>query len=91
MKVNVFEVLKTVHKEDFLMIKGPIIMLTAIFVIGVLFFPKPSKIYKEGTLRSCKCIGIKATPRITKGSKIGDVYCLGIPVKCTYEKIRLPN
>jgi len=91
MKVSVFQILKTVNKDDFLMIKGPIIMLIFFFIIGAFFFPKPSKIYKEGMLRSCTCIGLKATPRITKGSKIGDVYCLGIPIKCTKEKIMHTN
>jgi len=87
MKVSVFEILKTVNKDDFLMIKGPIIMLIIFFIVGAFFFPKPSKIFKEGVLRSCTCLGLKATPRITKGSKIGDVYCLGIPIKCTNEQI----
>ncbi len=87
MNMEVFKILKTVSKDDFLMIKGPIIMLIIFFIVGAFFFPKPSKIYKEGLLRSCTCIGLKATPRITKGSKIGDVYCLGIPIKCTKEKI----
>ncbi len=87
MKVNILQLMKTVNKNDFLMIKGPIIMLIIFFVFGAFFFPKPSKIYKEGNLRSCTCIGLKATPRITKGSKIGDVYCLGIPIRCTNERI----
>lgn len=89
MKLDIFEIMKTVNREDFLMIKGPLIMLGLFFVIGAFFFPKPSNIYKNGVLRSCTCIGAKATPRITKGSTIGDVYCLGIPVKCTKRQIKL--
>lgn len=89
MKIDMFELLKTVNKEDFLMIKGPIVMLLIFFVIGFFFFPKPSKIYKEGILKSCKCVGVKATPRVTKGSTIGDVYCLGIPIQCTKQQIKV--
>ncbi len=91
MKIDMFELLKTVNRDDFLMIKGPIIMLVLFFVIGAFFFPKPSKIYKDGALRSCTCVGVKATPRMTKGSTIGDVYCLGIPMKCTTQQIRTVN
>ncbi len=89
--MNTFEILKTVNKEDFLMIKGPLIMLFLFFFVAAFFFPKPSNIYKNGVLKSCICIGAKATPRITKGSKIGDVYCLGIPIKCTKQQIALPK
>jgi len=90
-KINIIEVLKADTGEDTSMVKGPIIMLVLFFVFGAFFFPKPSNIYKEGILKSCTCIGVKATPRITKGSKIGDVYCLGIPIKCTQQKILKPE
>ena len=90
-KINIIEVLKSDTGEDMSMIKGPIIMLVLFFVIGAVFFPKPSNIYKDGVLKSCTCIGLKATPRVTKGSKIGDVYCLGIPIKCTKQKILKPD
>lgn len=90
-KINIIEVLKSDTGEDMSIIKGPIIMLLIFFVIGFVFFPKPSNIYKDGVLKSCTCLGIKATPRITKGSKIGDVYCVGVPIKCTKEKIFKPE
>jgi len=85
--MNALKILKTVNKEDFLMIKGPLLMLVFFFIVAAFFFPKPSNIYKDGVLKSCTCVGAKATPRTTKGSKIGDVYCLGIPIKCTSQKI----
>ncbi|MFC1755957.1 hypothetical protein ACFLZK_01145 [Patescibacteria group bacterium] len=87
MKVNVFEILKSSNKEDFSMIRGPIIMLFIFFFVGFFLFPKPSNIYKEGVLKTCTCVGLKATPRTTKGSKLGDTYCIGIPIKCVEERI----
>ena len=73
-KINIIEVLKSDTGDDIKMIRGPIIMLLFFFVFGFIFFPKPSNIYKDGVLKSCTCVGFKATPRVTKGSKIGDVY-----------------
>ena len=91
MKINVLEILLSSNKEDFLMVKGPIFMLLLFFFIGAFFFPKTSSIYKDGNLRTCKCFGVQAAPRVTKGSKIGDVYCLGIPFKCSNQKIMYTN
>lgn len=91
MKVNIIDVLKSDTGEDTSLIRGPVIMLIIFFVFGVFFFPKPSNIYKDGILKSCTCIGLKATPRVTKGSKVGDVYCIGIPIKCTEERIVRPE
>jgi hypothetical protein len=87
MKVNIFTILKGTKKEDLREIKGPIIMLIIFFAIGVIFFPKPSKIYKGGVLKTCACLGLKATPRMTKGSLIGDEYCLGFPIQCQKQEI----
>jgi hypothetical protein len=87
MKISVFRILKGTNKEDFKEIRGPIIMLILFFVIGVILFPKPSKIYKNGVLKSCTCLGVKATPRMTKGSLIGDEYCLGFPVSCQSQEL----
>ncbi len=80
--INVFALLKSTTKEDLKPIAGPILALILFFIIGVFLFPKPSKIYREGVLRSCSCLGIKAAPRTTKGSLVGDEYCLGIPFRC---------
>lgn len=90
-KINIIEVLKSSSKDDFQVVKWPVIMLVLFFVFGVVFFPKPSNIYKDGVLKSCTCVGIKATPRMTKGSKLGDVYCVGIPIRCTSQRILKPE
>ena len=91
MKISIIDVLKSSNKEDFAPIKGPIAMLIFFFLVGFIFFPKPSNIYKDGILKTCTCIGIKATPRMTKGSKLGDTYCIGFPIKCTEERILKPE
>jgi len=91
MKINVIDVLKSSNSEDFSTVRGPIFMLVFFFLFGFIFFPKPSNIYKDGVLKTCTCIGIKATPRTTKGSKLGDTYCVGIPIKCVEERILKPE
>ncbi len=91
MKINIIDVLKSSSNEDISTVRGPILMLLFFFLVGFIFFPKPSTIYKDGVLKTCTCIGIKATPRTTKGSKLGDIYCVGIPIKCVEERILKPE
>jgi len=91
MKINIIDVLKSSSGEDMKMVRGPIAALILFFVIGFFFFPKPANIYKDGILKTCTCLGIKATPRTTKGSKLGDTYCVGMPIKCVEERILSPE
>ena len=77
-----FNMLKQMNKDDLTNIKGPIFALIGFIFIAFLIFPKPSKIYRDGVLKECSCLGLKATPRITKGAGVGDIYCLGMPMKC---------
>ena len=81
-KVYPFNMLKDMDKSDVNYLKGPIISLIVFVVIAFIIFPKPSKIYKDGVLKECTCLGVQATPRASKGAGVGDRYCLGVPIKC---------
>ena len=83
MKINYFEILKSTTKEDLFSMKAPLLLLVGFFVVAIFLFPKPSKIYKDYILKECSCFGFKAAPRATKGSFVGDEFCMGIPFKCT--------
>ncbi len=78
---------KQFNKQDFKYIMSPLIILFVFVFFAVLIFPKPAKIQKDGVLKDCKCFGLSASPKPTKGVHAGEAYCLGIPVSCVYTKI----
>ena len=82
-----FNLLKQMDKADARYLRGPMLALVGFLVIGFVIFPKPSRIYKDGVLKECSCLGAKATPKGTGGIGVGDVYCLGVPIKCEKTQI----
>lgn len=86
--MNIFEILKTFNKNDLKVIAKPLFFLFTFVFIVFFLFPKPSRIYKDYVLKECKCLGIKAVPSSTKGSSVGDEYCLGIPISCNEQLLR---
>ncbi|OGC45575.1 hypothetical protein A2V49_03680 [candidate division WWE3 bacterium RBG_19FT_COMBO_34_6] len=85
--MKIIEAFKTFGKDDFKFIVVPTVSLVIFLIIVGLFFPKPSQIYRNGVLTSCKCLGFKSIPRTTKGSLVGDEYCFGIPISCEKTQI----
>ena len=83
----VLDVMKTFNRNDLKLLLKPMALLFGFLLLAGLFFPKPSQIYREGILRKCTCLGLKATPRHTKGSFVGDEYCMGMPISCTEQQI----
>ncbi len=74
--------IKKYRKSDFTYLIGPLLALFAFIAIAAFIFPKPARIYREGTLRECKCGGVMATPKGTNAIGVGDSYCLGMPYDC---------
>lgn len=85
--MEILKILKTTNKDDLRELKIPLIALFSFIILSLVLFPKPSKIYRDGVLKTCKCFGIKASPRMTRGSLIGDEYCAGIPFSCEKQEL----
>lgn len=78
---------KRVRRSELGFLIGPILGLLIFLAICALIFPKPSRIYREGVLKDCKCRGLTATPKGTKAVGVGEAYCLGIPYECKETQI----